>query len=105
MVDLVEDHETVGDDAPQGLCRGTGRHLLVGGDEPVYVAGKGLAGGPVDVEFEADPVCGAGPLQLEVAGRGDDDEPALMGAQGGHGTGQGEGRLPGARRGDGEEVW
>ena len=44
MVDLVEDHEPVRTESRQLRCGGSSRHLLVGRDEPVDVAGQSVAG-------------------------------------------------------------
>ena len=92
-------------DRPAQLCRGVpGGDLLVGGHEPVHVAGQAVAGAPVGVELEAESVRRQRPLHLEVAGRGDDDEDARFVGEAGASTGQRKRRLSGARRGDGEEV-
>jgi hypothetical protein len=76
VVDLVEDHESLGAE-PGELGGGVaGGDLLVGGDEAVHVAGEAVAGAPVGVELQAEAVRGERPLDLEVAGRCDDDQRA-----------------------------
>ena len=77
-----------------GVARGD---LLVGGDEAVDVAGEPVARGPVGVELQPEPVGGERPLDLEVAGRRDDDQGARLLGEAGSSAGERERRLAGAR--------
>ncbi len=104
MVDFVEDHHPVDSQPPERVRRCGHRDLLVGGDDPVDVAGNALPGAPVRVELEPEPVCRERPLDLEMARRSDHDQaPRVLGERG-PGTRQRESRLAGPRGGDREEV-
>ena len=83
VVDLVEDHETLGGQ-PGELRRGrSGGDLLIGRDESVHIASEPVARRPVGVQFEAESMCGERPLGLQMARRCDDDQrPGLLGERG-----------------------
>ncbi len=113
VVDLVEDHEGVARQTAQLGRRVAGGHLLVGGHHAVHVARQRDARRPRGVERQTEPVGGKCPLLLEVGGRRHHDEARWSGAgatrrshlaERDAGRGEGEGRLAGARRGDGQEV-
>ena len=108
VVDLVEDHQ--GRRAPRcgARCSSGLRGDRGVGDRDAVVVVRRAA--PLELEnagsmLDADPAGGVGPLRLEVLGGGDHGDRADDAAveQLG-GDPQGEGRLAGARGGDGEEV-
>ena len=104
MVDLVQDHEGIGGQAAQHLSGAGGGHVLVGGDQPVHIAGQATQRGPVGVQLQAQAVGGLRPLSLQVAGGRDHDQPTTFLPQRPPGAGQREGGLAGARGGHGEVI-
>ena len=104
MVHLVEDHEPLDGQSRELRGRGTGGHLLVGGDEAVHVASQAVARRPVRVEFETQSMGGQRPLGLQVAGRCDHDERSGRLGEARPSTREGERRLPGAGCRHREEV-
>ena len=81
-----------------------GRDLLIGRDEAVHVAGETLTRRPVGIELQAHPVGGERPLDLQVARRRDHDETASLVGERGACAREGERRLAGPGRRDGEEI-
>ncbi len=103
VVELVEDDERVArQTAEDSGARGD---LLVRGDDPVHVARQpARTRRPHRVEMQRERSRGPRPLHLQMRRRRDHDQPAAAARQLVPRGGQGERRLAGARRRDGEEI-